>query len=167
MRGTRRQRSSIRTWHGLLRGGRNALWELFMNPDRRASMPTWAQAVRRAVAGFRLDAARAADRSGFDALVEKLQAASPEFARLWSEHDVVETPSMLKVIERHAHVLGAGRAGAARVLPCAASRAPSGARVEAVSAALSHPVRSGCDTGSAGRRSTGVRTLHPGPRITG
>ncbi|WP_338281931.1 helix-turn-helix transcriptional regulator [Corallococcus caeni] len=79
-------------------GGRNALWELFMNPDRRASMPTWAQAVRRAVAGFRLDAARAADRSGFDALVEKLQAASPEFARLWSEHDVVETSSMLKVI---------------------------------------------------------------------
>nr|WP_253895310.1 hypothetical protein [Corallococcus exercitus] len=78
--------------------GRNALWALFMNPDRRASMPTWEQAVRRAVAGFRLDAARAADRSEFDALVEKLQAASPEFARLWSEHDVVETPSMLKVI---------------------------------------------------------------------
>nr|WP_244221977.1 hypothetical protein [Corallococcus exercitus] len=69
-----------------------------MNPDRRASMPTWETAVRRAVAGFRLDAAKAADRSEFDALVEKLQAASPEFARLWSEHDVVETPSMLKVI---------------------------------------------------------------------
>nr|WP_242588838.1 hypothetical protein [Corallococcus macrosporus] len=69
-----------------------------MDPDRRASMPTWEAAVRRAVAGFRLDAARAADRSEFDALVAQLQAASPEFARLWSEHDVVETPSMLKVI---------------------------------------------------------------------
>ncbi|WP_375755603.1 helix-turn-helix transcriptional regulator [Corallococcus exercitus] len=78
--------------------GRNALWALFMNPDRRASMPSWEAAVRRAVAGFRLDAARAADRSEFDALVAQLQAASPEFARLWSEHDVVETPSMLKVI---------------------------------------------------------------------
>ncbi|WP_244239182.1 helix-turn-helix transcriptional regulator [Corallococcus carmarthensis] len=77
---------------------RNGLWALFMNPDRRASMPSWEEAVRRAVAGFRMDAARAADRSEFDALVEKLQAASPEFARLWSEHDVVETPSMLKVI---------------------------------------------------------------------
>ncbi|RKH63974.1 helix-turn-helix transcriptional regulator [Corallococcus aberystwythensis] len=77
---------------------RNGLWSLFMNPERRARMPAWEEAVRRAVAGFRMDAARAADRSEFDALVEKLQAASPEFARLWSEHDVVETPSMLKVI---------------------------------------------------------------------
>ncbi|RKG64716.1 XRE family transcriptional regulator [Corallococcus sp. CA054B] len=32
------------------------------------------------------------------ALAEKLQAASPEFARLWHEHDVVETPSLLKVL---------------------------------------------------------------------
>ncbi|MFB1480545.1 helix-turn-helix transcriptional regulator [Corallococcus sp. RDP092CA] len=77
---------------------RNGLWALFMNPDRRARMPSWEEAVRRAVAGFRLDAARAADRSGFDALVEQLQAASPEFARLWREHDVVETPSLVKLL---------------------------------------------------------------------
>jgi hypothetical protein len=77
---------------------RNGLWALFMNPARRAHMPAWDATVRRAVAGFRLDAARAADRAEFDALVEKLQAASPEFARLWREHDVGETPSMLKVL---------------------------------------------------------------------
>ncbi|WP_233604989.1 helix-turn-helix transcriptional regulator [Corallococcus sp. AB030] len=76
---------------------RNGLWALFMNPERRARMPSWDEAVRRAVAGFRMDAARAADRSEFDALAEKLQSASPEFARLWSEHDVVETASMVKV----------------------------------------------------------------------
>ncbi|MGE6762992.1 helix-turn-helix transcriptional regulator [Corallococcus interemptor] len=78
--------------------GRNALWALFMNPDRRARMPSWEEAVRRAVVGFRMDAARAADRSEFDALTAKLQAASPEFARLWNEHEVVETPSLLKVL---------------------------------------------------------------------
>lgn len=64
---------------------------------RRWDIVAWDEAVRRAVAGFRMDAARAADRSEFDALAEKLQAASPEFARLWSEHDVVETASMVKV----------------------------------------------------------------------
>jgi hypothetical protein len=77
---------------------RNGLWALFIYPDRRARMPAWDEAVRRAVAGFRMDAARAAERSEFDALVTKLQAASPEFARLWREHDVAEPASMLKVL---------------------------------------------------------------------
>ncbi|WP_233609962.1 hypothetical protein [Corallococcus sp. AB049A] len=40
-------------------------------------MPSWEEAVRREVAVFRMDAARAADRSEFD---------------------VVETPSLLKVL---------------------------------------------------------------------
>ncbi|RKG88012.1 helix-turn-helix transcriptional regulator [Corallococcus terminator] len=77
---------------------RNGLWALFMNPDRRARMPGWDADVRRAVAGFRRDAARAADRSEFDALVTALSAVSPEFARIWDEHDVVELSEGLKVI---------------------------------------------------------------------
>ncbi|WP_163991094.1 helix-turn-helix transcriptional regulator [Pyxidicoccus caerfyrddinensis] len=78
---------------------RNGLWSLFMNPDRRARMPGWEADARRAVAGFRLDAARAADRTEFDALVEELASVSPEFARFWGEHDVVEGPEGLKVID--------------------------------------------------------------------
>ncbi|WP_255442866.1 helix-turn-helix transcriptional regulator [Corallococcus sp. Z5C101001] len=77
---------------------RNGLWSLFMNPERRARMPEWEAAARRAVAGFRLDAARAANREAFDSLAARLVESSPEFARLWGEHDVVEFPEMLKVI---------------------------------------------------------------------
>ncbi|MDC0746775.1 helix-turn-helix transcriptional regulator [Polyangium mundeleinium] len=76
---------------------RNGLWSMFMNPERRARMPGWEKDARRAVAGFRLDAARAADRTEFDALVAELSRVSPEFARFWGEHDVAEVPEGLKV----------------------------------------------------------------------
>jgi transcriptional regulator with XRE-family HTH domain len=77
---------------------RNGLWSMFMNPERRARMPGWEENARRTVAGFRLDAARAADRMEFDALAAKLASVSPEFARFWGEHDVVERAEGLKVI---------------------------------------------------------------------
>ncbi|RKH11817.1 XRE family transcriptional regulator [Corallococcus sp. CA053C] len=77
---------------------RNGLWALFMNPERCALMPGWEVDARRAVAGFRLDAARAADRAEFDALATALAEVSPEFARIWNEHDVVEIPEGLKVL---------------------------------------------------------------------
>lgn len=78
---------------------RNGLWSMFTNPDRRQRMPDWENAARRAVAGFRLDAARAADRAEFDALAAELASVSPEFARFWGEHEVVEqVPEGLKVL---------------------------------------------------------------------
>ncbi len=64
---------------------RNGLWSMFMDPDKRTQMPAWERAARVAVARFRLDAARAADRSEFDTLAAQLARVSPEFARLWSE----------------------------------------------------------------------------------
>jgi transcriptional regulator with XRE-family HTH domain len=79
-------------------GRRNGLWLMFMNPERRARMPGWEKDARRAVAGFRLDAGRAADRTEFDALAAELASVSPEFARFWAEHDVVEVPQGEKVI---------------------------------------------------------------------
>jgi transcriptional regulator with XRE-family HTH domain len=59
---------------------RNGLWSMFMNPERRARMPGWENDARRAVAGFRLDAARAAERTEFDALAAELTRISPEWA---------------------------------------------------------------------------------------
>jgi hypothetical protein len=53
-------------------------------------------AARNAVARFRLDAARAADRREFDALAVELARVSPEFARLWSAYDVTEVIEGLK-----------------------------------------------------------------------
>ncbi len=61
-----------------------------MDPERRARIPQWERTARGAVAGFRGDAARAADRTEFDALAAALAKVSPEFARFWSDHDVVE-----------------------------------------------------------------------------
>jgi transcriptional regulator with XRE-family HTH domain len=78
---------------------RNGLWSMFTNPEMRARMPGWEKDARGAVAGFRLDAGRAADRGEFDALAAALASVSPEFARFWSEHEVIEIPEGMKVIE--------------------------------------------------------------------
>ena len=77
---------------------RNMLWGLFTSPEVRERMPGWEVDARRAVAGFRLEIARVADRTEFDSLASKLMQASPEFARMWSEHDVAEVPEGAKQI---------------------------------------------------------------------
>ncbi|MFY0581019.1 helix-turn-helix transcriptional regulator [Cystobacter fuscus] len=69
---------------------RNGLWRLFTDPDRRRMIPAWEQNARASVQRFRLDAARSADRSAFDELAAALSRVSPEFARWWGDHDVVE-----------------------------------------------------------------------------
>jgi transcriptional regulator with XRE-family HTH domain len=69
---------------------RNGLWSFFMNMDRRKQVPDWENTARAAVATFRLDAARAADRTEFDALAVSLSNVSPDFARFWNDHDVIE-----------------------------------------------------------------------------
>jgi transcriptional regulator with XRE-family HTH domain len=76
---------------------RNHLWSLFMNPERRARIPEWERTARGSVAGFRLEAARSPDRSEFDALAAELSRESPEFARFWNEHEVIEVPQGVKM----------------------------------------------------------------------
>jgi transcriptional regulator with XRE-family HTH domain len=77
---------------------RNGLWLMFMDAVQRSRMPGWEADARRTVAGFRLDAARAANREEFDALAAELARVSPEFARFWNEHDVAESPAGSKVL---------------------------------------------------------------------
>jgi transcriptional regulator with XRE-family HTH domain len=76
---------------------RNHLWSMFMNPERRARIPEWERTARGNVADFRLEAARSPDRTEFDALIAELLCVSAEFARLWNDHELVETPQGLKV----------------------------------------------------------------------
>ncbi len=80
---------------------RNGLWSMFMDKGTRTTMPAWETAARVTVARFRLDAARAKDRSEFDTLAAELARVSPEFARLWSEYDVVEVTEGSKEIGHH------------------------------------------------------------------
>jgi transcriptional regulator with XRE-family HTH domain len=76
---------------------RNGLWTMFVDPRRRARMPGWEADARGAVARFRLEAARAADRTEFDALADTLASVSQDFARFWAAHDVIEAPEGNKV----------------------------------------------------------------------
>ena len=69
-----------------------------MDRTLRAKTPSWQLQARAAVAGFRVDAALAADRTDFDALVTSLARVSPEFRALWREHDVAERPEGSKVV---------------------------------------------------------------------
>ncbi|MDF2695619.1 MAG: transcriptional regulator, partial [Labilithrix sp.] len=61
---------------------RNALWLMFTDLGRRIRCPGWERQARATVARFRLDAARAADRTEFDALAAELEEVSPEFATI-------------------------------------------------------------------------------------
>ncbi|HEY1878813.1 MAG TPA: helix-turn-helix transcriptional regulator [Caulobacteraceae bacterium] len=70
-------------------GGRNILRLLFTSPHARDRQTDWATVARHVVAAFRAEAARAGASEAVAELVAELSAASPEFADLWAEHDVV------------------------------------------------------------------------------
>ncbi len=70
-------------------GGRNILRLMFTSPGARARQTDWASVARHVVAAFRAEAARAGASEAVAELVAELSAASPEFAALGAEHDVV------------------------------------------------------------------------------
>ena len=67
---------------------RNSLRRLFCDPDARAAMPDWEEHARSMLAVFRIDVARMGRSPEAAALIAELEAASPEFRRLWAENDV-------------------------------------------------------------------------------
>ena len=67
---------------------RNVLRRLFCEPDARAYLDDWEDHARYAVAVFRYDVARVGGSPEADALVAELEAASPDFRRLWAENEV-------------------------------------------------------------------------------
>ncbi|MGO1080383.1 helix-turn-helix transcriptional regulator [Inquilinus sp. CA228] len=79
---------------------RNGLWLVFTDPCYRRLMVDWEADARRVLAKFRLDHSRAGGDPAFAALVEALQAASPEFRRWWPGQDVAERSEGIKRI-RH------------------------------------------------------------------
>ena len=75
---------------------RNLLWLLFTDPWCRRALPDWENDTRRAIARFRANFARAGGNPAFQALVDDLMAASPEFRPLWRQHDVLPPSDGLK-----------------------------------------------------------------------
>jgi transcriptional regulator with XRE-family HTH domain len=67
---------------------RNILRLMFSNSRVRSAQPDWESVARYVVAAFRAETARAGATKNVQSLVDNLCAMSPEFKKMWHEHDV-------------------------------------------------------------------------------
>jgi transcriptional regulator with XRE-family HTH domain len=77
---------------------RNTLWLMLTSPVLRLAMLDWDEAVRRLVGQFRANMADHVAEPPWKCLVNRLEAASPEFAELWGHHEVVAPENLVKRI---------------------------------------------------------------------
>jgi transcriptional regulator with XRE-family HTH domain len=75
---------------------RNLLWVLFADPATRELIVDWDLHARQALAEFRAGTSQLRGDPQFAVLVERLQAASDEFATWWAEHDVAGFETRLR-----------------------------------------------------------------------
>jgi transcription regulator MmyB-like protein/helix-turn-helix protein len=91
-------------WPGMAaaaHGERNVLWQLFTVPDCCHPYVNRAEQVARLVAQLRGAYGRHVGEPAWTGFVRRLTAVSPQFAKLWDEHDVAAQTSYLKIF-RHA-----------------------------------------------------------------
>lgn len=69
---------------------RNLLRYVFLDPTAPAFIADWQERARRLLAEFRADSARRGDDPDVAALTDSLRRESPLFARLWTDHGVLE-----------------------------------------------------------------------------
>jgi hypothetical protein len=77
---------------------RNTLLQLFISPEVRSRYPEWEEDARRALESFRVTYDFWSHSPEFNALVEELSDASPEFARWWRAYEIRPRPSGTKVM---------------------------------------------------------------------
>ncbi len=70
-------------------GARNLLRFIFLEPAARALIDGWDERARRVVAEFRAHAGSHLNDTALHDLVADLLRQSPDFARLWQQHDVL------------------------------------------------------------------------------
>lgn len=75
---------------------RNAMLQVFTNPDWRARLIDHRDGMPRMVAQYRASMAQHLGDSRWKALVSRLQTESPEFAEMWERHDVTPVENMTK-----------------------------------------------------------------------
>jgi hypothetical protein len=75
---------------------RNCLWLAFTDPEWRAAIVDWEESVGRMVAEYRATMAEHIDDPAWQALVDRLHRASPEFTAVWKRHDVFRLTSNAK-----------------------------------------------------------------------
>jgi transcriptional regulator with XRE-family HTH domain len=67
---------------------RNLVWLVFADPGIRALVGNWEVEARRVLSQFRAETTPLREDPAVKALVQRLKAASPEFAAWWPRHDV-------------------------------------------------------------------------------
>jgi hypothetical protein len=67
---------------------RNLVWAIFCEPTLRRLIVGWESEARRVLSQFRAEIVAIADDPAVESLVDRLTAASPEFADWWPRHDV-------------------------------------------------------------------------------
>lgn len=77
----------------------NVLARLFLDPEWRRLFIDWEAIARSAVEQYRAATGMLRGDPQLIALVRTLEQASPDFAALWKEHDVVEPPACRKVVD--------------------------------------------------------------------
>jgi hypothetical protein len=77
---------------------RNSAWLLFTDPAWRVALVEWDTLARQAVARLRARWPSHASDPSWQSLVERLRAASDEFAVLWEQHDVTERTPIRKPV---------------------------------------------------------------------
>ncbi len=79
-------------------GDRNMLWLSFTHPAWRRGMVEWEQTAHRLVAQYRLAMADHVGEPAWRGLIARLSEASPEFVRVWEEHEVLGPENQTKLI---------------------------------------------------------------------
>ena len=75
---------------------RNLLWVVFAEPNARRLLADWADQARRIMAEFRSSTAALRNDPQYINLVDRLVAASPEFAEWWPQLDVAQFQTRLR-----------------------------------------------------------------------
>jgi hypothetical protein len=82
---------------------RNTLWLNFTHPDCCHPYLNRAGQLGMMVAQLRAAYGRHLGEPAWTGFVRRLQAASPEFARMWAEHEVASPASYLKIFRHPVH----------------------------------------------------------------
>jgi hypothetical protein len=77
---------------------RNSLWLAFADPRYRRSMVDWESDARRLIGRFRADYSLHPKDTRLAELIHNLSETSPDFVRLWRDHQVLDRDSGIRTI---------------------------------------------------------------------
>jgi transcriptional regulator with XRE-family HTH domain len=80
---------------------RNIIWRIFTSPAQKPDDPEWDALARMYLAYFRASYGRFADDPWWAEQIAELNKVSPEFRRLWAQHNVLSTDVKMHKLMHH------------------------------------------------------------------